>query len=106
MALPCPITTALRGEYRNASGRSKKHGPLSQRPAGQTHIFILKLASETTLVRKICTLPFKSLGSLRNVLVFEIKAFFLSIKITSRSCLFTVDVETGVLRVLFNEAAS
>jgi hypothetical protein len=28
------------------------------------------------------TLPFKSLGSLRNVLVFERKACFLSIKIT------------------------
>ena len=31
----------------------------------------------------LCTLPFKSLGSLRNVLVFERKAIFLSIKITS-----------------------
>jgi hypothetical protein len=29
------------------------------------------------------SLPFKSLGSLRNVLVFERKAHFLSVKITS-----------------------
>jgi hypothetical protein len=31
----------------------------------------------------ILTLPFKSLRSLRNVLVFERKAYFLSVKITS-----------------------
>ena len=40
------------------------------------------------------TPPFKSLGSLRNVLVFERKAIFLSIKITSNQK-YSVDIFNG-----------
>ena len=73
----------------------------------KTNIFLLKLISLSSVpLSSVCSIAHLNLSFLLASLRY---GFFFAIqprRPASRSRLFTIDVETGVLRVLFNEAAS